>query len=506
MSSPLPGVTPRWEWRGFGDRVAPAVDLLSSLEPERRQQSDDRYVLSRHSDASVKVRDGVMDVKQLFEVDDAGLERWAPTLKADFPMSGDEVAQMLTALRIEATLDPTRAYTFADLTAECFGDDTTLVVDVHKVRTHYVVQGCMVESTEMTAGGSTIRTVGIESTDAAQVLEVLGWLGLTGSANECVARGIKSLVGFGSSRLLVLDVGTNSVKYHLVDLAVDGSTRTLADRAEVTRLGEGQADSGELADEAIARTVAAVEAMVETARAEGPVDIVAVGTAGLRRAPNRSVFVDAVRDRAGVEVEVITGEEEARLAYLAATSALPAARGSLTVFDSGGGSTQFTFGRDEQVDEQFSVDVGAVRIAERFGLADATSSATLGEALDALARQLDVLDERARPDGIVAIGGTATNIAAVSHALTTYDPDIVHGTVLDLAELDRQIELYRTRTAEERRSIAGLQPQRAEVILGGACIVKTILTKLDHDTMTVSDRGLRHGVVIDRLASGVRGR
>ena len=98
------------------------------------------------------------------------------------------------------------------------------------------------------------------------------------------------------------------------------------------------------------------------------------------------------------------------------------------------------------------------------------------------------------------MGGTVTNLAAVKHGLAEYDPDIVHGTVLDLAEIDREIELYRTRDVEQRRSIPGLQPARAEVILAGACVVRTILTKLGHDSLTVSDRGLRHGVFLERFA------
>jgi exopolyphosphatase/guanosine-5'-triphosphate,3'-diphosphate pyrophosphatase len=161
--------------------------------------------------------------------------------------------------------------------------------------------------------------------------------------------------------------------------------------------------------------------------------------------------------------------------------------------------TQFTFGHGDRVDERFSVDVGAVRIAERFGLAAAVTIDTLDAALAAVAADLERLARR-KPDGIVAIGGTATNLAAVRHGLEHYDPDVVHGTVLDLAEIDRQIHLYRTRTSDERRQISGLQPARADVILGGACIVRAILTRLDHDRLTVSDRGLRHGLIIEHFA------
>ena len=111
-----------------------------------------------------------------------------------------------------------------------------------------------------------------------------------------------------------------------------------------------------------------------------------------------------------------------------------------------------------------------------------------------------------RPHAVVAMGGAVTNLAAVSHGMTTYDPDVVQGTVLDRAEIDRQIELYRGLDAPERRRIPGLQPARAEVILAGACIVRTIIDKLGCDVVTVSDRGLRHGVLHERFGPGASSR
>jgi len=101
------------------------------------------------------------------------------------------------------------------------------------------------------------------------------------------------------------------------------------------------------------------------------------------------------------------------------------------------------------------------------------------------------------------MGGTVTNLAAVKHGLATYDPDVVQGTVLDRREIDRQIDLYRTRTAEQRQAIVGLQPARAEVILAGACIVRTVLTLLGAESLTVSDRALRHGLLAERFAPAV---
>lgn len=495
------GIVPRWEWRGFGEEFDVADEVLDPLSPERTGSSDERYLLSSHSDASVKVRDDKMDVKRQIEVDEYGLELWAPTLKADFPLTQDEVRETSAALGV-GIADQREASTLDDLVGRVLdGRDGLVVVDVHKRRTHYDVDGCMVEATEISVDGTMTRTVTVESPDRSVVVDTLARLGLAGRRNVSLARGLKTLVGFGTTRFAVIDIGTNSVKFHLAERRADGAMRTVEDRAETTRLGEGQGDDGVLAAEPIARTVDAVRTMAAHARRHDVAEIVAVGTAGLRRAPNRSILVDAVRSEAHVDVEVISGVDEARLAYLAATSALPVARGALAVFDSGGGSTQFTFGADTRVDDQFSVDVGAVRIAERFDLAGQVSTAALDEVLDALAAELSRLGERPRPDSVVAIGGTATNLAAVHHGLTEYDPDVVHGTILDVAELDRQIELYRSRDADERRAIAGLQPARAEVILGGACIVRTVLTSLGHETMTVSDRGLRHGVLIDRFGA-----
>ena len=106
-----------------------------------------------------------------------------------------------------------------------------------------------------------------------------------------------------------------------------------------------------------------------------------------------------------------------------------------------------------------------------------------------------------RPDELVAMGGAATNLAAVKHQLAAYDPAVVHGTVLDRAEIERQIELYRSRDADARRAIIGLQPKRADVILAGACIVRTVMEKLGKESVTVSDRGLRHGVLAERFGA-----
>jgi exopolyphosphatase / guanosine-5'-triphosphate,3'-diphosphate pyrophosphatase len=154
------------------------------------------------------------------------------------------------------------------------------------------------------------------------------------------------------------------------------------------------------------------------------------------------------------------------------------------------------------VEEQFSLNVGAVRFTEKYGLAGVVSQEQLRLAQDALASEFTRIDTRPSPDALVGMGGAITNIAAVKHRMGKYDPDVIQGSVIERSEVERQIEMYRSKSANERRVIAGLQPKRADVILAGACIVKIVMDKLSKDRLSVSDRGLRHGLLIDRFASG----
>jgi len=299
----------------------------------------------------------------------------------------------------------------------------------------------------------------------------------------------------------VIDVGTNSVKFNISEKRKDGTWRTVVDRAEITRLGEGLEKTGEISPEAMERTVSAISAMVAEARKNDVAAIAAVGAMGLRTARNSQQFIDVVEKRCSVRIEVIPGEEEGRLAYLAVKSGLGLAEGSLAIFDTGGGSTQFTFGRGSSVEERFSVNVGAVRYTERYGLGGVVSPAQLDTALEAISADLVRIENRPSPDALVGMGGAITNMAAVKHSLAKYNPDIVQGSVIERDEVERQIELYRSRSLDERRTIVGLQPKRADVILAGGCIVKTVMVKLNKDSLSVSDRGLRHGLLIERFAN-----
>jgi exopolyphosphatase/guanosine-5'-triphosphate,3'-diphosphate pyrophosphatase len=509
QASPSPGghapIVPRWEWRTFGARFeGTAESHFASLQAERVQDSDELYLLSTETSKSVvKVRAGLLDVKHLEQVNDEGLEQWRPVLKAGFPVAVTDVGSVFERLSVSDVSLSRPAYSMDELVDELVRPSGQLsAVHVHKRRERYELGGCMAELTEVKAEGKATRTIAIESDDPARVIATVRELGLALRPNVSYPRGLKALLGLGATRYAVIDVGTNSVKFHIGERSSDGKWRAVVDRAEVTRLGEGLDQTGELGETPMQRTIDAIADMTEEATQNEVAGIAAVGTAGLRAAHNSAALVAAVLERCGVEIEIISADEEARLAYLAATSALDLGDGSLVVFDTGGGSSQFTFGRGEHVEERFSLEVGAVRIAERFVLGGTVTDVKLAEALESVSAELGRLDGRPTPDALVGMGGAVTNLAAVKLELGSYDPDLVQGTTLDLPEIDRQIKLYRTSTVEERRRIVGLQPKRAEVILAGACIVRTVLAKLGCRSLAVSDRGLRHGLLVERFRTG----
>jgi exopolyphosphatase / guanosine-5'-triphosphate,3'-diphosphate pyrophosphatase len=494
-------IIPRWEWRVFGEGFGAAEAALAALTPDTVEESDELYLLSAEG-ANVKVRAGLVDIKLLREVDADGLERWEPVMKQGFPLPAAAVSRVFQALGADPPSITRAAYTLGQLLAELVEPSgAARAVTVHKRRVRYTLGGCRAEIAEVEVDGRGTRTIAVESEDPSDVLAAVRGVGLDAYANTSYPRGLAALVDAGPSRYAVIDVGTNSVKFHIGERDSGGRWRTVVDRAEMTRLGENLDVHNAISAEPLERTVAAIADMVEEARRHGVRATVAVGTAGLRVASNRDDVLAAILARTGLTVDVIHGEEEGRLAYLAVRAELGVTEGALAVFDTGGGSTQFTFGHGPHVDEHFSVHVGAVRYTERFGLAGAVGPEVLRDALAAISADLSRIDHRPRPDALVAMGGAVTNLTAVKLGLATYDPDVVQGAVLDRAEIDRQIERYRSRDADARRATVGLQPKRADVILAGACIVRTVMEKLGQQTLTVSDRGLRHGLLIDRFGA-----
>ena len=164
-------IVPRWEWRTFGQDFGAAEEVFGALEAERVEESDEIYLLSVDSDASVKVRDEVLDVKGLLAIDDGGLEQWVPVAKCPFPVPRDDVAAALARLKVPAPALDRDAYTLEDLLDAVVGPvDALLAVAVHKRRARYTLVGCMAEISEIRTDTGSTRSVAVESPDPARVM------------------------------------------------------------------------------------------------------------------------------------------------------------------------------------------------------------------------------------------------------------------------------------------------------------------------------------------------
>jgi exopolyphosphatase/guanosine-5'-triphosphate,3'-diphosphate pyrophosphatase len=297
-------------------------------------------------------------------------------------------------------------------------------------------------------------------------------------------------------RFAVVDIGTNSVKMCVADVAGDRLI-PIADEVRVTRLGEGVHATGRIGEAAITRTVDALREIVDEIRSRGAGEWAAVGTMALRRARNATEFIDRVREACGLEIEVIPGEEEARLSFLAALTGIGPVEGRVCVFDTGGGSTEVIFGHGSRIVRRYSIEVGARRPTEELLRTDPVTDREMESLLEYVDRGLGKF---ARWTGsLIGVGGTLTSLASVMHRMVEYDRDTIQGSVLTAAEVDRQIETYRRLPIEGRKKVVGLVPERADIILAGATIVGSVMRKLGVAELTVSDGGLRHGVLYDRF-------
>jgi len=293
-------------------------------------------------------------------------------------------------------------------------------------------------------------------------------------------------------RYAAIDVGTNSVLLLVAERDSSGRWQPVIERAEITRLGKGVDQSKRLAPESIETTVKCLEAYAQEARAAGAQAIVASATSAARDASNGREFLDAARARAGLDIEIIAGAEEARLSYASAHADFGGER-PLIVLDIGGGSTEFIYGTaDGQVQYRHSFDVGSVRLTERFkGVAN-----DVRKHLRQTFAQLPKPPPLAR---LVGVAGTVTTLLAVSRAIEPYDAAKVHGAVMPRAEVHSVSQRLLMMDFEARKKLPGLQPKRADVIPAGAMILEEAMDAVNAHELVVSDRGLRWGLLADRF-------
>jgi exopolyphosphatase / guanosine-5'-triphosphate,3'-diphosphate pyrophosphatase len=297
------------------------------------------------------------------------------------------------------------------------------------------------------------------------------------------------------SAVAAVDCGTNSTRL----LVADESGKTVERLMRITRLGQGVDATGRLAEEAVARTVAALEEYRKVMDRAGVERVRMTATSAARDASNRDDFFAAATAVVGTTPELLGGEEEGRLSFLGATSDLDPADGPFLVADIGGGSTEFVVGTTEP-EGVLSTDIGCVRITEKFLHSDPPAAEELSQAFDIVRGHLDdvarVIPSVADVRRFVGLAGTVTTMAAVELGLAEYDRDRIHHFVLTRAAAE---DVFRTLATESRRQRIynpGLEEARADVIVGGAIVVCAIMRYFEFSECLVSEADILDGLVL----------
>lgn len=314
------------------------------------------------------------------------------------------------------------------------------------------------------------------------------------------------------TRNLVIDVGTNSVHMLVCDLGANGQQpRIVVDERKITRLGHGLALTNELQEEAMARTCATIGEFTVQAQRLGVERMVAVGTSALREARNSSEFVKRVEDQCDIEIEIISGETEARCAFLSIRSDEHFSHlngDHMMVIDIGGGSTEIIVGRGE-IENFVSVNLGAVYLTETFLANDPPTDEELGRLYSFLEEAWSTQPvSKARFHSLpvlTGIGGTIVNLVSMKLGLSRFNPRLVHGEILYIAEIENQIRKLCSVPLPERKKIPGLEAKRADIITAGAAILRSVLKYYGASQIRVSTHGLRYGVMYDRFVSHSNG-
>jgi exopolyphosphatase/guanosine-5'-triphosphate,3'-diphosphate pyrophosphatase len=302
-------------------------------------------------------------------------------------------------------------------------------------------------------------------------------------------------------RYATIDVGTNTVLLLVAERRGAGFEPIL-ERAEITRLGRGVDATGRLDRAAIDDTCAVLGEYARAARDLGAPVVACVATSAARDAANGAEFFAEALARAGLRPEIIPGDEEARLVWTSAWRDFGRPGEALAVLDVGGGSTELSFGEGPRPRGHASLQVGAVRLTERHVRGDPPPTAEIaalrGAAREAV-RPFSTMEGLIPGGWLVGVAGTVTTLAAVVQALPRYDSERVHGSTLSLADIERLAATLAALTVRERAALPGMEPKRADVILAGALIVAEAMRAIGHDRLTVSDRGVRWGLLHERV-------
>lgn len=303
------------------------------------------------------------------------------------------------------------------------------------------------------------------------------------------------------SNVAAVDCGTNSTRL----LVADEHGRTLERRTTITRLGEGVDRTNRLAPTAIARTMAALtdyRRILDAHDVHDPQDLRVIATSAARDAHNRAELFDQIAATIGAPPELLTGDEEGRLSFAGATAELDPDLGPYLVVDIGGGSTELVVGTTEPTGI-ISIDVGCVRITERFLHSDPPDPGELSDALSVVRVHLDdvvrLVPQTLDAARLVGVAGSVTTVAAVELGLRTYDPDLVHHFLLTRRAAEDVFRTLATEAREDRSANPGLEPERVDVIVAGSLVLVAVMRHFDFDECLVSESDILDGMVADLL-------
>ncbi len=289
------------------------------------------------------------------------------------------------------------------------------------------------------------------------------------------------------------DFGSNATKCSIARIEA-GRISNLAEYRRVNRLGVSLDSDGCLRDEAIESSIAITKELMHLCETFGAPVYVAVGTEALRKAVNGNEFCSRISEQCGISVQIISGEEEARLTWLGATQVISELSGNILLFDSGGASTELVYGDDRRVSRVESLALGAVTLSREFIVSD-PATATEYEQLEKHLQQNMVLQET-QHQHLVGCGGGVSTLAAVAQAHNHRMAETLNGYFLNRTELERQLNLYRHNSIAKITEIAGMEKERADIILAACMLVLCITRTAGVKGLYVSTGGIRQGLII----------
>lgn len=304
-----------------------------------------------------------------------------------------------------------------------------------------------------------------------------------------------------SPRILAgIDIGTLTCRLLIAELAPSGTLRELRSDRRILRLGQGVDRDRMLRGDAMARVAETLKEWCTLMEGYQVDASIAVATSAVRDAGNREEFVRLIHRQTGLEIEILSGEEEARRTILGIRSGLPAGVSDVLALDIGGGSTEFILDRPGQTPMMRSVDIGVVRLCERLLRHDPPTSEEIHQAREWVrAETVTAVGEMTLPVGLTFVGtaGTITSLAAMAQQLPTYEPARIHNYRLARTVVEELESTLLARTKSERVGLPGLEANREEVIAAGAIILRTVMETVKIPSLLVSDLGLREGVLLD---------